>query len=318
VNGDLLVAGGTIHIAGKVSQNVRAAGGNVNISGIVGKNVSVFGGNISVDPSAKLNGNLTSAAGNITLSAPVAGDVTLGSGNTTVSTTIGGNMETAAGKLLLTPGARISGNLTYWSNNLADIQTGATVSGSISRMDVPRTAEISGNREEIAKNVTAGITGLIMAVRIIGLISSLIIGLLVFNIFPVYAGNVAVRFVSQPWKSMGIGFLVAVTVPVAAIMLVFTVVGMPVAFFIFVMYLILMYLAQLVTALSVGQLILNQFNRKAAISWVFILGISVYFLVSLVPFLGKFILFFANLISVGAIITEKVAIYNQLKAKRLV
>jgi cytoskeletal protein CcmA (bactofilin family) len=63
VNGDLIVAGGTVALNGKVNGTVRASGGDLTLNGTVGKNVEIKnGGTVTIGSSAVINGDLNYSA----------------------------------------------------------------------------------------------------------------------------------------------------------------------------------------------------------------------------------------------------------------
>jgi cytoskeletal protein CcmA (bactofilin family) len=116
VTGDLLAAGGTTTVAGTVGGTVRAAGGTTTIDGPVGKDVLVTGGTVRLEPSARVGRDLLTGAGSVILAGQVARNVQAGSGT-----------------LRLDKDAVVGGNLTYSSDQTAQIAPGARVQGTIAQ-----------------------------------------------------------------------------------------------------------------------------------------------------------------------------------------
>ena len=155
VAGDLLVAGGNINIDGEVEGDVRVAGGNVNISGIVGGNVSAFGGNVQVSQSSSVGGNLVSGASNL----EVLGNV--------------GAITAGVGMLTIGSDATVTGDLTYYSDDDAEISKSAAISGTI----VKRLPADMGKTE---KDIDKGFAGW----SVYSFLASVIFGILFLVAFP--------------------------------------------------------------------------------------------------------------------------------------
>src|SRR3990170_1195991 len=167
INGDLIAAGGTVNVRGKVAQDVRIAGGQVAVSGDVGGNVTLVGGSLEVSDFAKIAGSLVSAGGNLSVFAPIGKGATIGVGAATFGNTVNGDVTAGVGELTLTPNAKVAGHLNYWSENDAQIQQGAEISGKTVH-NYPQKKE----REESAK----ALGGLLGIFKIASFLAALIIG----------------------------------------------------------------------------------------------------------------------------------------------
>lgn len=110
VNGDVLVAGGTVTVDGVVNGDLLAAGGNVNLLGRVSEDVRVAGGNVFVN--GTVGKNVTLAGGNLILSplARVIGNLVTFGGNLDLKAPVGGDVTVFGGKVLL--GGNVGGNVT--------------------------------------------------------------------------------------------------------------------------------------------------------------------------------------------------------------
>lgn len=293
INGDLLATGGNIEIRGTVTGDIRTAGGNININGPVGRNVSAAGGNISFSPDADVSGNLALAGGQVTLRGKTGGDV-----------------NAAVGNLSLSPQAAVNGDLTYLSSNRASIPPEATVSGQITQY----TPQEPPGPEEAAK----GLAAIFTFYKIASFILAAIIGLLLLRFLPVFFEKTTEIVLKKPWQSLGIGFLTIIVFPFLFILLLITVIGIPVAFVLAFILAILLYLAKIFVAFAIGQLVLRLFNRNAGKTWVFLLGLLIYYLVGLIPVIDWLISIIAGLIGLGAILISKKNYYEELRSKQII
>jgi cytoskeletal protein CcmA (bactofilin family) len=312
VNGDLLAAGGTISISGTVSQDARVAGGRITISGDIGRNLTVGGGNVELTDSARIARSLVIGAGNVTLAAPVRGDVTAAAGNLTVLDRINGSLRAAAGNIRLTSRAVVDGNLTYWSNHPASIDPSAKVGGRIIRK-TPR--EISRTS---ALKIVGVIGGLILLAKIISFISTLILGLLFIYFFPRYTQATVSAIRNRPLASLGAGFLALVVTPVVVIVLLVSVVGIPLALILAAALFIGIYLARLWVLIWTGRSLFEWFGREARPGWALVVGLIIYFFLTLIPLVGGLVTLVVILLGAGAALLSMREPYSAEKIEDIV
>ncbi len=315
INGDLLVAGGQVNVRGDITQNVRAAGGNVHISGRVGRNVSVAGGTIDIARTASVSGSLDGVGGNFSLFGPVGKDVYLAGGNVELSNVIGGNANMRVGTLILSPQAKISQNLSYSSPEKARIATGALVQGKTYYTAAPvrERAQTSS-----LQNMWKLILGMYIALKLIGLVASLVIGLLLIRFMPNYMSRTADVLQKDFWRSLGVGFLTLILVPFVVILLFITLVGVPIALITIVSVIMIIYLAHIFAAVVIGrwfgQLLKKQYGKYSA----FILGLVIYFILSFISPINLLLAFVVTFVGVGAVMIEELKFYKELRSKKLI
>ncbi|RJR24323.1 hypothetical protein C4578_02980 [Candidatus Microgenomates bacterium] len=298
VNGDLVAAGGVVNVSGKIGEDARIAGGQVIVSGQIGDDLSVAAGTLEIVNEATLSGNLVTGAGSVIIAAPVNGNVRAGAETINILDNISGNVEAATNNLRVVSGAVIAGDLTYYSENQANIEKQATVSGQIerrtsSRINVPQSQDV----QNFFRRTTA-------VFRIISFLSSLLIGILLTYLFPRFVGETASLLGKSPWLSLGIGFLSVVLFPFVFIILALTLVGLPLAFILLFVYLIILYLAKIFISYFIGSFVLQKLGKKTETVWVFVLGLAIYFILASIPFIGPLFSAFATLFGLGALFIE--------------
>ncbi|MDH4304551.1 MAG: polymer-forming cytoskeletal protein [Nitrospira sp.] len=233
VDGDVIVAGGKVTLSGHVTQDVRAAGGNVTLSGQIDRNVSVAGGDVHLTDSAHIRGNLLSGAGNIQLAGQVDQDARIGAGNMTGSNKIGGSLAVAAAHIRLTSKASIGKNVRYWSEEEPSIDEGARITGTVTRREIPESLK--------GEKFQRGLTGMKVMAGFVSLVSTLLLGLLLLRIYPVFSERVAATIQERPGASVGLGGLLLIGVPLLIALFMATVVAMPIGLMLGAMYLVTLY-----------------------------------------------------------------------------
>lgn len=313
VNGDLLIAGGTATIRGKILHNVRIIGGDVTFtSADIGGNVTVVGGNAQFSDGARIAGSLVAVGGNMEIFSPVGKGATLAGGSFTVGNSIGGDIVGAVGSLDILSGAKIRGDVNYWSQNNATIAKDASISGKIAAHIQPKETKPI---EQTGKAIVSGFT---KTVRIISLLSSIFIGLLLLYLVPFYMENAAKNIKEHPGKNFLIGLIGVFTLPLLAIFLFVTIIGIPLSILLLMAFFVLMFIGKIVVMFAVGQKVLRYTDHKLSNTWTFIIGALVFFLATWIPFIGWFIGVIGALIGFGSLLFSKYSYYHLLREKKLI
>jgi hypothetical protein len=319
INGDLLVAGGTVNVGGTVTGNIRAIGGQVIVSSQVGGNVTALGGAVNLTEGASISGSLVSIAGSATLLSPIGRGINAAAGQMTIGNTVGGDVSATVGQLTLAPGARISGNLTYVSSVDAQIQGGAQVSGTTTRnAPPPREPPQLPERPNVLEDIQAALVRFFAILRIIDFASALLIGLVLIYLLPIDTRGTVKMIREQPWKSLGIGLLFLIVLPIIVLILLGLVITIPLALIILALYFIALYLAKIFVAIFLGEWLLRVINRKAKIGWALLWGLVIYEILLFVPFIGGIVMFLVVLLGLGAIYLENRNFYQELRSKNLI
>lgn len=315
INGDLLAAGGVINVMGEVSQDIRVAGGQITIGGSVGQNITMAGGNLDILPSADIQGSIVAAGGNLIISSPIQGNINAGVGNLTLSESVQGDIEAAVGNMTLTPQAAVSGDLNYWSDQELNLAQGASVSGRISRNDPEQTMQEFEGAEQATE--AAGKVFLTTG-RIVLFLSLLIIGALLIWMAPNYTKRTSDKIAEIPLKAGLIGFLALVVTPLAAVLLMITLIGLPLGLILLATYFVYLYISKIFFIYWVGGFASEKLDRNLTAIWVFVLGIVIYAVIALIPIVGGLMRLVAMLLGLGAMIVTCKETYNKLRTQKLI
>lgn len=310
INGDLLVAGGNIDIRGRVAEDVMAVGGNITVSSSIGQNLRAAGGSITVTPGSQISQDVAAAGGSLNIAGPIGEDVNVAGGQITIGSSVGRNVS-AAGNVTLTPNANISGDLTYWSATPAQIQPGAQVIGITIQNQPPKTAEAEPGK------IFGVLGGVSLALSLIYLLSHLLVGLLIIKVSPYFANHVTEVINNRFWASLGVGLLILILVPIIILVLLITIIGFPIALILLAGLLILIFLTKIVVSVALGKKILSYLNPNTSPGWALLIGLIIYWLLTLIPFIGGLTTLLFTLLGLGAIFLERRNFLSQIRDKNL-
>ena len=197
--------------------------------------------------------------------------------------------QAAAQKLTLASGATVAGNLNYTSKNTAQIDPKATVSGQI-------------NKTEPMANEKNQAMGWLWR-ELVNIFSAIVVGLVLICALLKITPRVMEKVETNPGKTMLHGLVIMFILPPIALLLALTIIGLPLALIIGAWWLVATYVARIVTALVIGQLILKKFfkREKTALVWPLILGVTVLWLLMSIPYLGWIFALVAIWLGLGGI-----------------
>ncbi len=300
VNGSVMAAGRTVNINGDVGHAVRAAGETIIINGDVSGDVMVGCSEVNIVSTAKIGGDLLLGAGIAHIDGLIEGDIKGGGSEVTISNGVKGNIALKVESLTILPTANIQGDLTYTSEEEADIQSGAQI-GGVTTHNLPEV------KEERAKPfpfvLFSGIGG-----KVTGFLMALIAGLVIILLAPRRLTSIAESIRSRPGASAGWGALILFVTPIAAIIVCITIIGIPLGLIALALWGIAIYLAQIPVGLFIGRWIIGHFRGvegKAIMVGALALGLVILRLLRLIPYLGFFIGLAAILFGLGAVVVSE-------------
>jgi cytoskeletal protein CcmA (bactofilin family) len=291
VEGDVICAGQTVRVGGQVQGNVRVAAQSATITAPIGGSLTVAGQSVTLADGASIGRDVTAYGQSLSLRGKVGRDVVGGGQQMTLNGEVGRDVELSGDRVTLENSARINGNLNYHSNNQADIRQGATVNGRTKRYELPKQANRQTNWFAAA---LGGAVYWFLALTLIGAVLLLAVPRLMRR---------SVQIVrNQTWLALGIGLVVLLLTPIVAFMLLFTVIGIPLAFALILTWLVMCLLALAVAGYELGDWLTGMLGFeqwRTALSLV--LGLGVLAIISLVPVLGWLAVLLALLWGLGSL-----------------
>jgi len=296
VAGDAVVAGGTVNLDAHVGQSVYAAGGRLSLSGQVARNARLAGGEVQLEPTGHIGGNLTVTAGRIELRGTTDGSLGAAGSSVLIDGRIGGDAEVAAGSIELGPHARIDGSLRYRSSGPLQRDPAAQVSGSVEPLgpQLPKDA---------ARRSTHWIGIVFATLWTIGLT---LLAAIAVAMLPRASASVSGSLRRRPGSALLLGFAVLICTPIVVVMSFITVIGIPLGLLLLLVYLMLLPLAWVASAIGIGDWFVSQLSSDPArvvTRRVVAAALSVVLLafLSRVPWIGGWIAFVALMAGIGAL-----------------
>ena len=299
VDGDALVAGGTVRLNAPIGQSLYAAGGQLTVNANVARNARIAGGQVALESRAQVAGNVLIAGGDVRIDGAVKGYVRAAGGRVRINGPVGGDVIATAGAVELGPNARIAGQLRYASSEEIKRDAAAQVQGGVQRMQleggwpVPDEAERSVGRRG----------GWVWSIGL------MVIAAVLAGTFPDFYAGVALTLRTRGWMSLLLGFIALVCIPVAALILMFTLIGVPLALLAIALYLALLLVGYVSTGIGIGAwaLVKLKADRAEAEWWrigAAVLGVLAISLLGRLPYLGGLVVFGALLIGLGVLLLQ--------------
>lgn len=330
IRGDLVVAGGTVVLNDSVAQDLLVAGGNITLNGFVGDDIRcaggtvqlfspvsgdfiVAGGEITIHKLSVVSGDILSSGGKMTMNGIVRGniksasgefilngnaeqDVECKGGRIIINGAVAGNSILAANTIELGPDASFKKDVRYWSKK-GPLDFGKSLDGNEATFD--------GSLEiENGKWHYLGFASFVMVLWYLA--TALVMIFLIQYLFSLTLKNAANTIKNTSLKSLGLGFLFLVGVPISIVVLLVTLIGIPIAILTFIAYVAILLFATVIVALLVSNWINDAYYRS---SWrngriaIAAFGIFVVLkLASLTPFVGPLIMLLLACMAFGGIL----------------
>ena len=282
---NFLVAGSNLDLKGTVQEDLFIFGQNVTLSGVVGGNV--FAGAAQVNVDGNIKGDLYAGTGNLYVNkgAVIEGDLIAGAGSVKIDGEIKGKVYAGVGNLTIGSSAIVAKEIVYSSDSTAKVSSDAKIA-QITQKITPK--------PEKSKVVKDQITN-----QFLGFLMALLVGVIMITLLSKWTKAAAEQVHSHFWKTLGWGFLFLVATPIAIIIALMTVIGIPLAFITGALYFIAIYLAKIIVAFALGGYITKQ---KWLPIWSLTLGLAIIVLLGVLPFIGGFISFVVLIIGLGGLV----------------
>jgi hypothetical protein len=291
IAGDLFVAANRVVINDGVSGSLRIAANEVVINRSVGRNALVFGNRIELGPKATIAGDASFFGsqiyqqGTIERSAAFYGDAI------SIDGTIGGELTAEGSRVAINAGANLKSPAEVTSTNPVDVDPSALGTERITFSDSPRHEDddddgdggMAWAKQFAGPGWVRGLFGWLFVYVALSLV-----GILVW-FFPQWFVRSADTMVKEAGMSWLLGILFLVAIPVVAILLTITLVGLPLAVALWLVYWVGLGIGGMVAGVMIGLHIFPEEklpNPKQRALAAFLSGFFIISLAWLIPFLG--------------------------------
>jgi cytoskeletal protein CcmA (bactofilin family) len=286
IMGSLLVFAETVRINGNVAGTVRGGANGFSFHGSSGRDLMIMANSITV--SGPVGQDLFAAASNGTITGSVGRDLKSSMNRLVVDGPVGGDIDALVSELVIGPNALVSGKVTYTSETEATVNNQAVIGGTITRLDPPAT------------QVTSVSAGRKVWSFFRPILSLLFVALLMILLFPAVTKGSALMIGEKPTSSLGTGALIVFVAPIAALILLITVIGIPVSFLSMLLYIVLIYLSRVFAGYFVAELAFKKFGVALHPVLKALIGILVLALMFKIPCIGWLVQLAAVIFGSGA------------------
>jgi cytoskeletal protein CcmA (bactofilin family) len=304
VNGSVMAAGMIVNINGDIAHAVRAVAETININGDVGGDVITGCGNVNIVSTARVGGDLLFGADIAGIDGLIEGNIKGTGSEVTISNGVNGNIELKVESLTISSTANIGGDLSYTSEEEADIQSGAQIAGGT-------THTLPEVKPEVKKDWTKVFPFVLffgVLAKVLNFLMALVTGVVIIFLVPKKLTSITDAIGTRPGPSAGWGAMILFLTPIAALIVCFTIIGIPVGLITLALYGTALYLAQIPVGLFIGRWIIGRFRvveGKAIMVGALAVGLAILKLLSLIPYFSFFVGFVVVLFGLGAVVAAE-------------
>ncbi len=282
IDGLNFVAGNNISLSSK-QDHLFVAGNNITLNEVVTKDAFLAGSTVTVNSSTIRD--LYVAAQTVKINSNIYRNAYVGGDKVIINTTIEGNVKIAADDITIGEEAVIHGTLTYPDKAKIDISESAVVTET----KTYETKEVETEQTLVSKIKSA----------ITSFLSLLLIAVILLAINKKFFKRIDEedKTAAYIFKTVFIGFGFLVLLPLSAIFIMITVIGIPLSIISLILYGIFIYLSMIPTSYYVGKWVLGKTIKNEYLLLASSL-LAVYVL-KLVPFIGGYIGFISLLLGLG-------------------
>lgn len=295
VDGDVICAGQSIEINGEVGGNVRVAGNTININNKVARNAMAFGSAISLGDKARVNWDFLTAGVSANIKGAVGGDLHGAAGNVVISGTIGKNVKMVIGEnmqtetrgvelgvetgpaLTITKSATINGSLNYTASDDAKVEEGAKIMGDVKRSEF-----------KVSPGAREGKRAVIGFWAIASLFGALVVGLCMASIWRKQIIDITKDMQVNIAPAIGWGFVLMFVAPIAVMILLFTIIGIPLAMILLAFWFVAIYAGKILAGIFIGRNLYERWSKQKNGSLILpmIIGVALVWIVCWIPVIG--------------------------------
>lgn len=282
IDGANFVAGNNVALS-STQDILFAAGNNVIVDGAVTKDAFLAGSMISIESSTIRD--LYAAASTIRIDSDINRNAYLGADEVIINSKINGDVEVAADKIKIGEEAEITGTINYPEN--ADISIAETA--KVAKKTTYEVSEV--NKETVVMTKIMDKVYAFLAMLLISII------LMAMNKKVFTSMEKIKKDLNTFAKHFGIGFVFLIVVPIAAIILMCTMIGVPLSIISLLIYGIMIYLSIIPTTVYFGNLCFKDKIKNKYL--LYAVSLLIIYLLRLIPGIGGLVSFISLCFGLG-------------------
>lgn len=292
-----------VDVNGRVINSARVFAQDFSLRGHVERNVMGFAQSILIDTHAWVEKDVNFACAQMIVRGRIGGNLDGSAGTITISGQIDGDVKIEGEKIVVLQGAIIGGALKYRSKDEAKIEEGVQILGGVERL-----TEDKDDKKDSGYSMASFFWDAWWY------LSALALGIVLIVLFRGFMNDVAVAIYGSQLKSLGLGLLFLICLPLAAVALVLTLVGIPLAVLVGLLWGLLLCLSDIFVGLALGEWLRGRLKRAANQSPIMslALGLLIITVLAKLPFVGMWVGIIVAALAMGGFFT--VAYYRRARA----
>lgn len=302
VTGDVIAFANSVRITGKVDGNVRSFNQHLSIEGEIAHNILSFVGQFESTPRSNVTGSATLFVAHMNIDGPIGKSLSAYVGDGSINAPVGGDVRLRGGQgehtpVTVTSHADIKGGFWYRGPRAPDISSGAKIAGS--------------PQIEIVKEVPEYLRASSYRYNVMIWGIAFVVGLFLISIAPVLVQETA-REVTRVGPPLAFGLIAWIVLPIGAVICCITIVGLGLGVTAFLVWLFMVFFAQVFTAVALGEAILGVASGAWPVAGRLALGLFVLRAAALLPGIGLLVRFLSCVFGMGAL---AIVLYNRMQKR---
>ncbi len=308
INGNVFVAGNSLTINSEGIDNLFLAGNLVNINSKINKNSYVAGNSVVMSSNSEVGKDLFVSASALTLNANVKRDLSVESTTITLGSNVGRNASIISESAYFGLNSKIENDLEVSSSMQTASNLNQVANGVIS---------VKEAENNPGKDYIASFKSKVFGKLTFGLFSVLIVGLLLIKFFGKNVAKLNKDIEKNFGKNLGKGFLLLILTPIISLILLITIIGVKLSFIVTGIYVLAIFFASIVGSIFIGEMFLRKLIKEKNPSQYLslLIGSLIYIIFTVIPFVGWIIGLIITVVSLGALVNQKIETYKILNKK---
>ena len=304
IEGNLFIATTTLNMTqdAKVSGSLFVVSQKMSLNGSISGSTYLAASEISTGQKFMANQELNFAAKSANLDGTFSRQINGSAETINLNGKFEANLLLKTTNLTYEPNLNVLGDIKYYAPYSALVKTDGDLSPTVTSDDFNKT-NLPTFWNKFAQS---------LSIKLLGLIYLLIIGFLWIWLWRDKYETVVESLKDQLWPSLGFGIIVWLLIPAAFLILIFTIIGIPLALILLGFVIFWSYLSTIIAGGLLGRFVINLINKNE-IKYPYLalfLGILILIVLYAIPIIGPIIKVIAAILAFGILVVNRKQILN--------
>lgn len=312
IEDDIIAVAQNIALEGEVGDSFRAAGKTIIINARIKGDIAAVGESVTLRDGCIAEGDVVIAGGELQINGKVLKSLKAYGRKIKIRGEIAENATLRGNRIVLYPGAKIGGNLIYTCANQIELMGNAQVAGETTwHKPVIKPKKKTFGAKSYRSRVI---------IRSLLMLPVLFIGFISIAISPRQVFVTMDSMHTSPGKTLGLGFVFLICVPVASAILFGTIVGIPLALIVLLVYFAALYISNLWAGMAIATKIFGMRAKsgRGMLAVGMILGVVIVIFLSTIPVAGGFIRLLLIIFGLGGFAMGRFKAFAAAREKGLI